>query len=89
MHLLEGFPREWAGPGMITRLSGVATPFGPLHLTVRADKAGKTATLEVKPLAANCTAVVVHLPDGQTKRISPQKGGRITFPVGKTSAILR
>lgn len=89
LHLLEGFPPEWAGPRMITRLSGVATPFGPLHLTVQADKAGKAATLEVKPLAANCQAVVVHLPDGKTKRIPPQKGGRITFPVGKRSAILR
>ena len=37
LHLLEGFPREWAGPGMITRLNGVATPFGPLDLTVQAD----------------------------------------------------
>ena len=34
MHLLEGFPRECAGPGMLTRLSVVATPFGSLDLTV-------------------------------------------------------
>jgi hypothetical protein len=86
LHLLEGFPREWAGPGMVTRLNGVATPFGPLHLTVQADKAGKTATLEVKSLAANCKAVVVHLPGGKTKRISAQKGGHITFALGKEPA---
>jgi hypothetical protein len=81
MHLLEGFPREWAGPGMLTRLSGVATPFGPLDLTVQADKDGKTATFAVKPLAANCKAVVVHLPDGSTKRIPPQQGGTLDFQV--------
>ncbi|MCX6923402.1 MAG: hypothetical protein NT154_09375, partial [Verrucomicrobia bacterium] len=77
LHLLEGFPRAWAGPGMITRLNGVATPFGPLDLTVQADKDGKALTLEVKPLAANCKAVVVHLPNGGTNRIEPQHGGKI------------
>jgi hypothetical protein len=81
LHLLEGFPREWAGPGMITRLRGVATPFGPLDLTVQVDPVGKTATLDVKPLAANCQAVVVHLPDGTIRRLPAQKGGVVTFPL--------
>jgi hypothetical protein len=81
LHLLEGFPRAWAGPGMVTRLNGVATPFGPLDMTVRADQDGKTAMLEVKPLAANCKAVVVHFPDGRTKRIKPQQGGKVSFPI--------
>ncbi len=81
MHLLEGFPREWTGPGMITRLNGVATPFGPLHMTVQVDKDGKTATVEVKPLAANCRNVIVHLPDGSTKQIPAQQGGRVAFPL--------
>ena len=66
LHLLEGLPREWLGPAMATRLDGVATPFGPLDMTVVADGDGKTATLTVKPLAANCTAIVVHLRDGST-----------------------
>ena len=79
LHLLEGFPRDWAGPGMITRLSGVATPFGLLDMTVQADHDGKTATLQVKALATNCTAIIVHLPNGSTSRISPQQGGTITF----------
>ncbi len=83
LHLLEGFPREWAGPGMLTRLRGVATPFGPLDLSVQASPDGRTATLEVKPLAAHCTAVVVHLPGGGTQRLAPQQGGSLTFPVGK------
>jgi len=86
LHLLEGFPHEWAGPGMVTRLNGVLTPFGPLDMTVQADKDGKTATLEVKPLAANCKAIVVHLPDGGTKQLSALQGGTVTFPVEKVRA---
>ena len=86
LHLLEGFPRQWAGPGMITRLKGVATPFGPLDLTVQAAQDGKTATLEVKPLAANCKAVIVHLPGGGTQQISAQQGGTLTFPVAAPPA---
>jgi hypothetical protein len=78
LHLLEGFPRAWAGPGMVTRLNGVATPFGPLDMTVQAAKDGKTLTVAVKPLAANCKSVVVHLPDGSTKRIEPRRGGKIS-----------
>ena len=81
MHLLEGMPPEWLGPGMVTRLNGIATPFGPLYLTVQVQKDGKTATLEVKPLAANCKAIVVHLPDGSTSRIDPQQGGTMNFAV--------
>jgi hypothetical protein len=83
LHLLEGFPPQWAAPGRLTRLNGIATPFGPLYLTVRADKEGKSLTLRVKPLAANCKAVVVHLPGGGTKTISPLQGGSMTFAVEK------
>ncbi len=81
LHLLEGLPREWTGPGMVTRLKGVATPFGPLDMTVQTDKEGTKATVSVKPLAANCRAIIVHLPDGRTEQIAPRQGGRLTFPV--------
>jgi hypothetical protein len=81
LHLLEGFPRAWAGPGMTTRLNGVATPFGPLDMTVQAAKDGKTLTVAVKPLAANCKSVVVHLPDGTMKRIEPRRGGKVSGSV--------
>ena len=83
LHLLEGLPRAWLGPGMTTRLAGVPTPFGPLHLSVKVDDAGKTAALEFKPLAANCKAVVVHLPDGTTRRLPATQSGAATFPVVK------
>jgi len=81
LHLLEGLPRQWAGPGMVTQLKGIATPFGPLNLRVEADKLGRQLTVSVKPLAANCAAVVVHLPSGGTRRIHPQEGGRIEIPI--------
>ena len=81
LHLLEGMPAQWLGPGMVTRLNGIATPFGPLRLAVRVEKDGKTAVLDVGPLAANCKAVVVHLPDGSTARICARQGGRLAFPV--------
>ncbi|SPE52483.1 exported hypothetical protein [Verrucomicrobia bacterium] len=79
LHLLEGLPTEWTGPGMVTRLRGVATPFGPLDLALRIDKKGKRGTLSVKPLAANCKAIILHLPGGGTKPLSPQRGGTLVF----------
>ncbi len=81
LHLLEGMPAQWLKPGMVTRLRGVATPFGPLHLTVQVRGDGKTATLDVQPVAENCEAIVVHLPGGGTSRIEPRKGGTIDFPI--------
>lgn len=79
MHLLEGLPLEWTRPGMTTRLKGVATPFGPLTMSLQADADGAMATLDVKPLAANCAAIVVHLPAGGLERISPHTGGILKF----------
>jgi hypothetical protein len=80
LHLLEGMPAQWLGAGMTTRLSGVATPFGPLHLVVRVSSDGQMATLDVRPLAANCKSIVVHRPDGGTSRIAAGQGGSISFP---------
>jgi hypothetical protein len=87
LHLLEGVPRQWLGAGMTTKLNGVATPFGPLHLAVQVSADGQTATLHVQPLAANCKAVVVHLPAGGTSRIAPQQGGTLTFAVPPTKLV--
>jgi hypothetical protein len=50
LHLLEGFPREWAGPGMVTRLNGALTPFGPLHLEIRVANDGRSARVKMKQL---------------------------------------
>ena len=43
-------------------------------MSVQVDKEGRTVTLAVKPLAANCAAVVVHLPDGRMLLISCTAG---------------
>ena len=62
LHLFEGLPAEWAGPGMVTQLNGVATPFGPLTLQLRIAQAGRTAKLHLEPLSdPSCRRVVVHL----------------------------
>ena len=79
LHLLEGMPAQWLKAGMTTRLNGVLTPFGPLNMAVHVDQQGKTATLEVKPLAPNCKSIVVHLPDGTVRRLPPQQGGTLSF----------
>jgi len=81
LHLLEGLPPGWTRPGMVTRLHGVATPFGPLNMSLQIDRDGRTATLAVKPLGTNCKAIIVHLPQGKTRRISPGRGGNLTFTV--------
>jgi len=72
LHLFEGLPQEWAKAGMVTKLNGVATPFGKLYLTVKVDDSGKTARLKVKKLAANSLErIVVHL--GQWTSAPPDK----------------
>ena len=62
LHLLEGMPAAWAGPGMTTALRGVATPFGPLTFTLSTAEDGKQALLNVQPMRdASCAKIVVHL----------------------------
>jgi len=87
LHLLEGMPANWLKAGMKTRLQGVATPFGPLNLTVQVARDGGRVKLDLKPLAANCNAVVVHLPDGSLRRLPPQRPRAISFPVPKKTSI--
>jgi hypothetical protein len=86
LHLLEGMPAQWLKAGMTTKLNGVQTPFGSLRMTVQVDQQGRTATLEVKPLNANCKSVVVHLPDGTLRRLPPVQGGTLTFNTHRMSA---
>jgi hypothetical protein len=64
---------------METQLDGVATPFGPLRMSLRADKTGKHATLKVQPLADNCRALLVHLPGGGTARLDPHRRNTLSF----------
>ena len=62
LHLLEGLPPEWLGPGMTTRLNGLTTPFGPLTLELQVAASGKTARLRIAPISdPACRKIVVHL----------------------------
>lgn len=62
LHLLEGFPREWAQGGMVTRLNGVMTPFGPLFLEIRIASDRHTASLKVKRLTGTSPRkIFLHL----------------------------
>lgn len=62
LHLFEGLPAEWTRPGMVTRLDGLATPFGKLTVELAVAADGKSASLRLRPLSdPSCTKVVVHL----------------------------
>jgi hypothetical protein len=62
LHLFEGLPAEWTQPGMVTKLNGIATPFGPLTMALHVSDDGKTARLTVAPLSDTaCQGIVVHL----------------------------
>ncbi|MBN2211099.1 MAG: hypothetical protein JW709_06850, partial [Sedimentisphaerales bacterium] len=62
MHLFEGLPVEWTRPGMVTRLDGAATPFGPLTCSLQIKDDGSSASLKVMPLSdSSCEKIVVHL----------------------------
>jgi hypothetical protein len=62
LHLFEGLPAQWTQPGMTTKLTGVATPFGRLTMELKIDADGKSANLRVEPLSEpTCKKIVVHL----------------------------
>lgn len=62
LHLLEGFPHEWNAPGMVTRLNGIATPFGQLYMSVIVSKDGTSATLKLSKLTSNRpNKIILHL----------------------------
>jgi hypothetical protein len=64
LHLFEGLPLQWTKPGMVTRLNGIATPFGKLTMALKIAADAKTARLRVEPLSdAACQKIIVHLAD--------------------------
>ncbi len=88
LHLFEGLPREWCRPGMQTSLNGVATPFGPLTLSLRINKSGREADLVVNKMHdLSCKAIVVHLggwassDPAKTVRLKPEVVHRIVITV--------
>jgi len=49
LHLLEAMPTEWTGPGVVTRLTDVATEFGPISMEIRITDDGRQADLKINP----------------------------------------
>jgi hypothetical protein len=88
LHLFEGLPAEWTGPGMITRLNGVATPFGPLTMELSISQDGKAAEFRMEPLSdPSCEKVIVHLSDwaGHDEDASivlePRRANQLRIPI--------
>lgn len=74
LHLFEGLPLEWTRAGMVTKLTGISTPFGPLTLSLTVSKDRQTARLQVNPLRdLSCERIIVHLGGWA----SPQKDAAI------------
>jgi len=88
LHLFEGLPVEWTRPGMVTRLDGAVTPFGPLTAIVQISDDGTSAKLNVKPLSdASCEKIVVHLghwassDEQATMVLDPKKSHEVTITI--------
>lgn len=62
LHLFEGLPIEWTRAGMVTKLDGIATPFGKLNMKLQISEDGEKARLNLISLSdSSCEKVVVHL----------------------------
>ena len=88
LHLLAGLPWEWCQPGMNTALNGVATPFGPLTLSLQVADTGQEATLSVDRMGdPSCRGIVVHLggwasPDAAERiALNPGVAHHIRIPI--------
>lgn len=88
LHLFEGLPVEWTRSGMVTRLDGVATPFGPLTMELKVANNGKSALLRVNPLSdRSCTKIMVHTTGWALNKepisLDPKKANKITIKIGR------
>ena len=88
LHLFEGLPAEWTRSGMVTRLDGVATPFGPLTMELKVANNGKSALLRVNPLSdRSCTKIMVHTTGWALNKepisLDPKKANKITIKIGR------
>jgi len=82
LHLLAGLPTEWTRPGMVTRLTNIATPFGKLTMKLQVADDGRSAVLHVEPLSdSSCRKIVVHAPDGKRLERAPGKTHTLRLPL--------
>lgn len=62
LHLFEGLPPAWTKPGMVTRMKGVLTDFGPISFALKVAADGKKAELKLDvPSRIRPSRVVLHL----------------------------
>jgi hypothetical protein len=90
LHLFEGLPPEWTKPGMVTRLNGVATPFGALNMELKVTSDGRSAHLRVEPLTdPSCKNIIVHLAgwtnaaEGKEIMLNPSKLNDLEIPLNQ------
>jgi hypothetical protein len=84
LHLFEGLPSAWVRPGMITRLEGVLTEFGPLSCALRVSADGRKAVLTVEPPSrVPPSRVVLHLDgwSGAVGAVDLPNHGRVEYHV--------
>jgi hypothetical protein len=88
MHLFEGLPKQWTKAGMVTKLEGIATPFGRLTCSLRVGEDGRKAILRVEPLSDSaCERIVVHLGRWASKApdavmsLDPKKSHRVEIGI--------
>ena len=94
LHLFEGLPAAWTKPGLATKLTGIATPFGKLTMELKVAADGKTARLCVEPLRdASCKKIVVHLfgwagyDQNAVLELDPKKQNARVIPLAMFKAI--
>ena len=62
LHLVRGASLAWTRPGMVTRMKGVLTEFGPVSFVLEASADGKQAILKLDvPQRIRPAKVVLHL----------------------------
>ena len=90
LHLFEGLPTEWIKPGMTTKLSGIATPFGAVTFELIVDQGGTNASLTIEPLSdSSCENIIVHLKSfGKGKeviKLDPKSQNRFKIQIISTN----
>lgn len=53
LHLLEGFPKQWARANAVTKLNGISTPFGRINFSFSVNSIGNGAKLHLEFLDSN------------------------------------
>ena len=81
LHLFEGLPVEWMAPGMVTKLEGIATPFGSLRMELKIMRDGRSARFHIAPMSdGSCRKIILHIGPSPIE-LDPKKSHHITIPL--------